>query len=438
LDIYSFIRSKDAAAHCRETGKVWTPFEMAVIIGRSDRAMAERHSAWRELIADYPDMPTQKNMHYESYDSLHKKLAEVLDREERIIALFKTPEPGAVYKYKVMWHGEYSHSDSVFTSFEKALADARDSYERDEAPELVIEKLLADDNGRTEAWTDYDGNLYDVYDFGCCGPVPKGGDDKLLGFSGNMFYVDIPVPFKRGDILTIRSGPAQDDAPVFVLDSIDRDDQEKHARRLRGEMSDGTDLSGWGFFADDSGLLYGDHTADYDRFEYYRGKLAEKDSILHYVNLFLKGEIPLPELLTMQCRIRLEHQLENDLRIDTHGCYIPEYLRAKNRLSQEEKEKQTNGLMPWLIGKLSIHQVEFLSKEFGCDTESVQIRLGSGGGHFMGSCAGIVHEEKHYAKTNDSRFNYARMVMAKMILESYGWTEAGWIDQYAEPDNGGN
>ena len=64
MDIYGFINSRDVAAHCREINKVWTPFEMAVIIGRSDKTMSEKHAAWRELITDYPDMPTVENMHY--------------------------------------------------------------------------------------------------------------------------------------------------------------------------------------------------------------------------------------------------------------------------------------------------------------------------------------------------------------------------------------
>ena len=34
MDIYSYINSRDVAEYCREIGKVWTQFEMAVIIAR--------------------------------------------------------------------------------------------------------------------------------------------------------------------------------------------------------------------------------------------------------------------------------------------------------------------------------------------------------------------------------------------------------------------
>lgn len=61
LDIYNYINSRDVAKHCREINKVWTPFEMAVLISRSNRPISEKHSAWCGLMNEYPDMPTPAN-----------------------------------------------------------------------------------------------------------------------------------------------------------------------------------------------------------------------------------------------------------------------------------------------------------------------------------------------------------------------------------------
>ena len=438
MDIYSFINSRDVAAHCRGINKVWTPFEMAVIIGRSRQPMTEKHEAWRELIADYPDMPTSKNIHYDSYDSFHKKLSEVIEYEECVLARFKMPEQGAVYMYKVRWYGENKYSHSVFNSFETALADAKDRWNQTEAPEIIMEKVFAENRGCLEARLGYDGNLYYVGTHGDCSGLFSDIDfHRELDLFMDMFYIDIPVPFKRGDILTIPTNPAPGERdPIFVLDWIDCDDKERLARRLSGGFGDGTDMIGWGFFVSDDGILYGDHTGYYDCFEYYRGKLNDEECLLHYVSLYLKNEIFLPELLAMQCRIMLTHQLNNNLRVNVHGRHILEYQLAENRLTPEEKEKieQTNGLMPWVAGKLSIHQVEFLAKETGSDTESVQFKLSDGGGYLLGMCAGIVHDEDHYSKTNNSRFNFERRAIARMILESYGHTENDWIDKHAEAD----
>ena len=58
MDIYRFLDSSEVVkAHCREIGKIWNTYEMALIIGHSTQPRDERLKAWRELIDNYPDMP---------------------------------------------------------------------------------------------------------------------------------------------------------------------------------------------------------------------------------------------------------------------------------------------------------------------------------------------------------------------------------------------
>ena len=443
MDIYSFINSRDVAAYCREIKKTWNPFEMAVIIGRSHRPIVDKHQGWRDLIANYPDMPTPKNMHYDSYPSLHKKIEQMIVYEENILALLKRPESGAIYEHKGIWHGKEERSQSGFLSYEAAFENARDNWELEEMPFFSIEKIFLGGRGNIEAHIDYEGNIYDF-----SGPYSDLQSELLPAallddwkdyphFFDNAFYVDIPLPFKRGDILTYsKSCWAREE--VFVLKSTSRDDERLLAKHLCYEMGDGGDLMGWGYYASDEGVLYGDHSGSEDSFEYYRGKLSGKDSILNYVSLFIEDEIDLPELLTMQCKLFLSCINDGRLFTKAHGCYIPDHLHAKYWMSNEEKErlKQTNGLMPWVAEKLSMDQVLFLMNETGYTLETIQTSLGSDGGFILGKCAGIVHTENHYERTNDNRFNHDRRAMAKSILERYGYTEKGWIDKYADTGEG--
>jgi hypothetical protein len=140
----------------------------------------------------------------------------------------------------------------------------------------------------------------------------------------------------------------------------------------------------WGYFVSEDGVLYGDHAYDFDCFEYYDGKLEENNRLLHYVSLYLKDEndIDLPALLNMQCRIVAEHHLKYSFHINSHGAYIRENLLAENRLTADEKEQliKSDGLMPWIPAKLSIHHISFLAKERGMDKEAVQLGLTNGGG----------------------------------------------------------
>ena len=346
LDIYNYINSRDVAKHCREINKVWTPFEMAVLISRSNRPISEKHLAWCWLMNEYPDMPTPANFHFKSYESFHEKLVELIDYEEQTLALFMKSEPGVFYTYKGWCNGEsYRHGESVYTTYDKAWAAVREDWERGEAYEIVISKIFPDDMGRIDAHADYDGNIYSIYPlcdeqtrrewytyFDAAKPL-----EDLTNSIGlfNSQYIDIPVPFKRGDILTASLNPLRDNKKnIFVLDCLDRDDPVSFARHL--DYGDDTDMAGWGFFVNENGILYGDHIWYYDRFVYFNGKLEGKDALLHYVNLFFYDKIRLPELLTMQCRILLEEQIENNLRIDTHGCYIIEELCAENRSAYEE------------------------------------------------------------------------------------------------------
>lgn len=337
LDIYSYLNSPDVAKYCREIGKIWTPFEMAALISRSERhSISEKHSAWCELMNEYPDMPTKENHNFKSYESFHAKLVELIDYEEQTLALFKKLEAGAIYAYKGWRHGEYHrpHSEAVYTTYDKVWAAIREDWERDEVSEIVISKIFPDDMGRIVAHADYDGNLYSIDTF--CDeqthlqwyPYLKMVDwEKFIDSIRllNSQYIDIPVPFKRGDILTeVQNRRCADNPIIFVLDSLDRDDPVMFARHL--ENGDETDMTAWGFAVDEDGMLHNDHMVYYDQLVYFDGKLEGKKALLHYVCLFIHDKIYLPELLTMQCRILLQHQIDSNLR-----CYIPENLLAENR-----------------------------------------------------------------------------------------------------------
>jgi hypothetical protein len=51
-------------------------------------------------------------------------------------------------------------------------------------------------------------------------------------------YIDVPVPFKRGDLVEVDKGGYMGE--VYVLQNLCRDDAESHARRFGGDISDMT------------------------------------------------------------------------------------------------------------------------------------------------------------------------------------------------------
>ena len=359
MDIYSFIRSKDVATHCRNIGKTWNTCEMATMIDRSNHTIADKHTAWQKLIEQYPDMSAiMPNYHKVCFDSVHKKIAERIDYDQQAIKWFKTPENGALYTY-----GSHTWGAGNFTTFEKALTDLTESWfnkrkelnpyfekaidtdlifgwSQNGVPYIYFEKKFPDlEVGGGAALCDCDGNLYKLWVwvedevYAKWFPHVTKNQKTMVGLYefefADLFFIDIPIPFKRGDLLTCAGHKKTE---VFVLDGCNIfDNPKQYARCLRGEIGDGSDLDGWGFFVNDAGVLYGDHTKDYDSFEYYNGELVGKDRLLHYVSLFISDKIRLPEFLTMQNRLIAEHLLNSNFRFDEHSGCIPEHLLCENR-----------------------------------------------------------------------------------------------------------
>lgn len=434
MDIYSFLNSRDIAEHCRKIQKEWSPLEMALIISHSKRSVLDKHGAWRELISDYPDMmvPPMPECGVNGFESLHTIILTRIDYEERILRSFMEQTPGAVYRHQIAWNREWRYSNSIYTSFEKAWADVIDSWDRDEVSEILIEKILPDDGGRITVYFDYDQNVFRL-DMWAPYEIAGPNDSEVTYFFENMCCADIPVPFQLGDVLTIPKKLRRENDQIFVLKPPDERVKKRYAKMKELPYYEDLDVNtDWGYTVSDAGILYGDHIGGADCFEYYRGKYGGPVRLLHYVGLYLKGELDLPEILTMQCRIFLKSQLERELDYQNHGCFIADDLLAENQLTETEKGTlvKNSGVMPWVEGKISFAQVEWLAQEFRTSTESVQKMLVYGVGQYGGSCAGIVHDEDHYEKTGDARFNPARRAMARMFLEAYGYTEEGWANKH--------
>lgn len=439
MDIYSFLNSRDIAEHCRKIQKEWSPLEMALIISHSKRSVLDKHGAWRELISDYPDMPVPPVPECginSGFESLHTIILTRIDYEERILRSFMEQTPGAVYRHQIAWSCEWQYSDSVYTSFEKAWANVMDSWERDEVSEILVEKILPDDGGSITVYFDYDQTVFNLDMRPPC-EIAGPNDSEVTYFLENMCCADIPVPFQLGDVLTVSKKlymyfPWKDDQ-IFVLKPPDERVKMRHARMKELPYYEYLDVNtDWGYVVSDAGVLYGDHIEGADCFEYYRGKYEGPTRLLYYAGLYLKGELDLPEILTMQCRIFLENQLNQELGYQNHGCFIADDLLSENQLTEEEQDTlvKKRGVMPWVEGKLSFTQVEWLAQEFRTSTEQVQGILVYGADQYGSRCAGIVHDEDHYEKNGDARFNPARRAMARMFLEAYGHTEKGWANKH--------
>ena len=313
MDIYRYLESsKDVKAYCREIGKTWNTYEMALIIGHSDQTRNERLAAWRELIDSYPDMPDPNNQ----FESVHNELARMIELEERELAAFKTSEPGAYYKISKRKH-KYESFEDAFEAAKKMCADGK-------GKTLNLQKIYTQpDDGslNIQVQMGQDGNVESL-SF-CCNELedyirifPDYTEEHQRTYSrfyqGQSYVViDIPNPFKRGDILV---SPHNKDC-FFLIDS-----PINGKSHILGPGASGEQTSGWGYYVNENGCLYGDHTNGYEFYNYYQGKLKSENRLLYYVGRYFKGQINIDELLSIQCKIILESQLKN--------IFAPDYLRG--------------------------------------------------------------------------------------------------------------
>jgi hypothetical protein len=284
MNIYSYLASPNIAAHCERIGHVFNPLEMAVIVAHSEKTMKEKHSAWREIIAEYPDMPIHDSLNFHARESLHEYLRELIALEEKRMEIFFAADAGAVYSFRVLWQREWSDRYAgAYSTFEKAWAALLENWDLDvDRPESVkIVKTHLDTEDNTEAYLGRNGELLNLYVSGNISGEREHLDDL------DMIFMHLPVPFEEGDIVTIENGKPG------VLVNIPQWDKygPKYEERLAGKSSDGSDMTASCYFTGEDGRLIQD-VWPYGlwKLRYFNGELTNRDRFLKYLSQYIKNK----------------------------------------------------------------------------------------------------------------------------------------------------
>jgi hypothetical protein len=309
MDIYVFFNSPDVAQYCREIGHNFNALETAVMVSESKkRTLAEKIAAYRTIIAEYPDMEIPKACNHKHIKSFHKALAKVIADDEQLLKLFLTPEPGALYQASIdMKKSSESYSrDSwelkLFSDYEKALTNALEWLEGEmeykEFSSMSIRKKYINSGDYINAAVSSSGEIIEVWQNGEILPVE--GMDLL-----QACYIDVPVPFKRGDLVEVDKGGYMGE--VYVLQNLCRDDAESHARRFRGDISDMTAY----VFYESEGAINCDCMHFYPNLRYCRRELSGQTRMLKYVSLFMQEKLCLCHLLKLQKYCLLDEMIRD-------------------------------------------------------------------------------------------------------------------------------
>ena len=285
MNIYEYFNSTDIAEYCKKLGYSFSGWDMALLISQSNHhTLQEKAQVWQEIIDTIPD-------EYDDEGSLHQFLSDYIGRQQRFIADFQTNMGEFVYTYEKVYkevRDQYSNESVLYTSYKVCVETAVAEVAR--SPQVLClhirkKKLY---NSPTE-WMD----MPSLYLTTKGEPVHMGAaqfhsEQDFLNPPCNFddLWIDLPVPFKRGDVVCWtdsfghRGGPA-------VIDVI----TEKEA-----------DSGCWGanltlYELDQHGCIDINVDVNYLSLEYYHCELKGRAYFLEAMQRYLQRKIALDELI---------------------------------------------------------------------------------------------------------------------------------------------
>ena len=368
MDIYRFFNSKDMADHLREIGYEFNAFEAAYIVDRCDSAtLDEKIEAWQTNIDTMPDCPTGWRLCTEKHESTHEFLREYIDLQRRMLVMFEQGE-GCVYLVEKARYRHWPENYEVrnrrgnwvewghiaFSSLTKCVEHLRSEKEDngDDFDRYVISRIVVDSGegnyGRGSGELVIDGSFCPL-SVDICG---LGESDSGIAHELSHSFVELPVPFMRGDIVVDRTDP---EPHPFVFDHLkfwDSAEYVEHGgealppekagkidqRVAKMDSKHGWDISHMAACGYELGSHYdggplddpcdicsdvfgaGDNYLDLER---YDGPLEGELKILEAASRFMKGEIVVEIFLNSTYLTSLASQAKR-LERSYDSEYVPE------------------------------------------------------------------------------------------------------------------
>ena len=356
MDIYNLINSKAISEHCRKISHQFSPLEMAYLVYANDSLnIVQKHSAFNEIIKEQPDTAVVERPWTPHFESLHRFLQNYMELQNKYLSIFYKDEPNCVYSFKVWYSGDddYCEDDRLFLSFsacykaikndiDELIAHYKES-DMDIYPiEIKVKKqwLNNDENDQAKYMSvciDYNNVPVDIWDTHSI--ISSEDSDILCAFEG--LWVEIPTPFKKGDILTSRCKRKRDEEP-FVLDWIPYWEEDERCTKIVAhlrESGDSSDLITSIYGQDKDGATWHDHGPSYLDMEYYEKELCGTEKFLLAVSNHVKGELPLELLIRSYDILKTERHAKEERRLIS-GFYGE--LLQKAGLSERDNAEITN------------------------------------------------------------------------------------------------
>lgn len=313
---YWLIPSQNIREHLQKIEYKFSALEVAFLLWNNKNiTISQKHGYWNTLTKEMPDEEIKRRINTDPYPSLHDYLRAYKETQNALLAEFYD-EKNAVYSYRFYCEGDNDWCENyktVYPTYNAAYSALKEDFDlpivkveikkqRLDEPKRIITVMMTKDEKPTDI---------DVLG------ATKQESDILYGvFEG--LWLDIPLPFKRGDILQAKRSYYDcetEDSKPFVLESchnwsakeykengvlLSRErarniDWSVYRHRKNGDISD-TFPCGYALsdgFVRGANKLYR-HVLDGTDFlslEYYKGELTGANRLLSLLSKRMKNEI---------------------------------------------------------------------------------------------------------------------------------------------------
>lgn len=312
---YWLIPSQNIREHLQKIEYKFSALEVAFLLWNNKNIMiSQKHGYWNTLTKEMPDEEIKRRTNTDPYPSLHDYLRAYKETQNALLAEFYD-EKNAVYSYRFYCEGDNGwceNHDKVYSTYSAACADLKADFDLPIA-KVEMKKRRLDNPERTiTLMTTKDLKATDINVVG----ATKQESDLLYGVFDGL-WLDIPLPFKRGDILQAKRSfydYATENHGPFVLESCHNWTSKEYkvngvelsherARNIdwriyrQRKNGDVTDTFPFGYALSDGyargvNKIYGHvQEVDFLSLEYYKGELTGVNRLLSLLSKRMKNEI---------------------------------------------------------------------------------------------------------------------------------------------------
>lgn len=324
MNEYNLINSKAISEHCRKIKHKFNTEELAVLIYRN-RTMSidEKISLYQELIDNYPDMEVIKRIHCKHYNSVKDMIREEITRIQGLEQEIKKQDEDMLYTYGAFYKSSqgFEESSNLYKTYADVCKAINKEIQDDKNNEILEYRIIK------RSFIRYDRRIIEEY-------VIINKNSKLVNVTdtddnSDIEYIclNIPTPFKKGDILVCSSNSYNcgtlftNGKYVFVLEWL-CNWEDKFQEALDKGRHDSSDMIGYGYYVCNYNNITLDHIFDYDCWEYFEGELDGSARILKGISSLLQDKITLDLFLDVYEEIKADNNRRNLNWYDKEGLIL--------------------------------------------------------------------------------------------------------------------